>query len=195
VRALGGTTRFARVPERRGGPPVAVRAYFPATMGAAIRQKSRWMTGIALAGWDRTGWSRAGDLADHWMRIRDRRATLAMPVLAVAYCALAIWGASLAGHAIARAPQPALPDFLAGLLWVTIALLLWRMAIRCAVVGKIYGWREARWAIPRMVVGNFIALLAARRAVTTYLAILAGARPAWDKTDHHFPDDAEQASH
>jgi len=193
VRALGGSSLFARVAERPGGPPVAVCAYFPATLGAAIRQKSRWMTGIALAGWDRTGWSRAGDLADHWMRMRDRRATLAMPVLAVAYCTLAIWGASLAGHAIAQGQPPALPPFLSGLLWVNIALLAWRMSVRSALVAKVYGWREARWAVPRMVVGNFIALLAARRAVVLYVRMLGGAIPDWDKTDHFFPGDTGQA--
>ena len=76
-----------------------MRAFFPARFDAAVRQKGRWMTGIALAGWDRTGWGAAGAIGDHWMRMRDRRVTLSMPVLAVAYCALILWGCSLAGHA------------------------------------------------------------------------------------------------
>jgi adsorption protein B len=194
VRALGGAALFARVPEWPGGRVVAVRAYFPANLGAAIRQKARWMAGIALAGWDRTGWGRAGDVADHWMRVRDRRATLAMPVLAITYCTLAMWGAAVAGHAIAALPPPALPDFVASLLWLNIAMLLWRFLVRTAIVARVYGWREARWVIPRMFVGNFIALIAARRAVTLYLAMLAGSKPRWDKTEHRFPDDVEQAA-
>ncbi|RYD85887.1 MAG: hypothetical protein EOP61_38405, partial [Sphingomonadales bacterium] len=41
VAAMGGETALARVAERPGGRPVAVRAYFPDTLGAAVRQKAR----------------------------------------------------------------------------------------------------------------------------------------------------------
>lgn len=191
IAAMGGRTRFARVPARSGEGLVAVRAYFPATLGAAVRQKARWMTGIALAGWDRTGWGRAGDLGDHWMRMRDRRATLAMPVLAIAYCALIVWGLSFATHAALGSP-PVMPDlWVQRLLWANLALLVWRLAVRSAFVARAYGWREARWALPRMIVGNFIALLAARRALVLYLNMLRGDALRWDKTDHQFPDLAE----
>ena len=64
---------FARVTDD-AGVLVAVRAIFPGELAAAVRQKARWMTGIALAGWDRTGWARPSALGDHWMRLRDRRA-------------------------------------------------------------------------------------------------------------------------
>ena len=40
------------------------------------------MTGIALAGWDRIGWGGRQRFGDHWMRMRDRRAPLAVLVLA-----------------------------------------------------------------------------------------------------------------
>lgn len=90
VGAMGGRTLFARVAERAGGRPVAVRAYFPASFETAVRQKSRWMIGIALAGWDRTGWGAAGAISDHWMRMRDRRVTLAIPVLVLGYCAFVL---------------------------------------------------------------------------------------------------------
>lgn len=92
VAAMGGRTLFARVAEKPGGPPVAVKAYFPARFDAAVRQKGRWMAGIALAGWDRTGWAPGAAIGDHWMRMRDRRVTLAMPVLALAYCTILLWG-------------------------------------------------------------------------------------------------------
>src|SRR3546814_2380204 len=77
IGALGGRGILARVPEYPGGPVVAVRAYFPATLDAAVRQKARWLFGIALAGWDRTGWGRRRHLGELWMRMRDRRAPLA----------------------------------------------------------------------------------------------------------------------
>lgn len=193
IAAMGGETALARVPERPGGRPVAVRAFFPAKLDAAIRQKARWLTGIALAGWDRTGWAGFGQWGDHWMRMRDRRATLAMPVLAVAYAALLAWGASMAVHFIAGSAPPT-PPLVAGLLWANIALLGWRFAVRGLFVWRSYGGREALWSVPRMFVGNFIALLAARRALALYVGMLAGAPPRWDKTDHQFPADIAQAT-
>ena len=51
-----------------------------------------------------------------------------------------------------------------------------------------YGLREACWSIPRFVVGNYIGLIAAPRALIRYVAILRGAPPIWDKTRHEFPD-------
>jgi adsorption protein B len=41
VAALGGRGTFAWVSESPHGPPVAVRAYFPATIRSAVRQKAR----------------------------------------------------------------------------------------------------------------------------------------------------------
>ena len=187
-RAFGGDCVLARVAECPGGRPVAVRAYFPATLNAAVRQKARWMTGIALAGWDRTGWGRPGDLGDHWMRVRDRRATLAMPVLAIAYCALLLWAAGLAGHAIAGTVAASPSPLVQALLWANLALLGWRLAVRAAFVSRAHGWRDGVLSVPRILVANYIALLAARRAVAIYARLLAGAAPRWDKTDHQFPD-------
>jgi adsorption protein B len=194
VAAMGGRTLFARVPESPGGRPVAVRAYFPARFDAAVRQKGRWMTGIALAGWDRTGWSAPGALSDHWMRMRDRRVTLSMPVLAVAYCALVLWGFSLAGHALSGLAPPPMHPWVRLLLYTNIALLGWRVATRIAFVWRAYGLAQAAWAPARMIVANAIALLAARRAMFAYARLLAGGVPQWDKTDHHFPDDPDRAT-
>ncbi|HTG39272.1 glycosyl transferase family protein [Sphingomonas sp.] len=185
---LGGRAAFARVAESPGGPPVAVRAYFPARIDAAIRQKARWMTGIALAGWDRTGWGRMMALGDHWMRMRDRRAILSVLVLAVAYLALVGWAALAAIHWWrGDAGQPIGPA-LSWLLGVNAGFLAWRIAMRVAFVAAAYGRVEAIWSIPRMVVANYIALLAARRAMFRYVGLLRGAKLEWDKTAHHFPD-------
>lgn len=188
---MGGETAFARIPERPGGNPVAIRAYFPNSAGAAIRQKARWLAGIALMGWDRTGWARLRALGDHWMRMRDRRATLEMPVLAIAYCALLIWGTSIGTHFFSGSRPPSLPPLIQGLLWINLALLGWRLAVRALFVWRAYGWREALWSQPRVLVGNFIALCAARHALVLYLGNLAGAPPRWDKTDHQFPEIVE----
>lgn len=186
VAERGGVSCFARVRDPRDDSFVAVRAYFPDTMTAAARQKARWMTGIALAGWDRTGWSRRPSLADHWMRMRDRRALFSVLVLAVAYCAVLLWPLSVVVHWVAATPVP--DDQLADWLFESTALLLgWRLAMRAVCTWRHYGWREACWSLPRFFVGNFVALAAAPRALHRYLRLLRGGAVAWDKTRHVFP--------
>ncbi|WP_447727435.1 glycosyl transferase family protein [Sphingomonas koreensis] len=193
VAAMSGRTKLARAYDRNGRL-VAVRAYFPASLRAAVRQKARWMTGIALAGWDRTGWARGGSIGEHWMRMRDRRATLAIPVLAIAYLALIAWGLSLGAHLVIGTPLPAPEGALATLLAANLALLGWRIAIRMRFTARAFGPVEALLSIPRLFVANLVALLAARRAIAIYLPTLRGKRPVWDKTAHHFPEPGESGA-
>ena len=138
---LGARSIFARVAADDAGGVVAVRAYFPGTMTASVRQKTRWMTGIALAGWDRTGWARPRAFADHWMRMRDRRAPLAVVILAFAYIAIPVWGASLALHwSLGETFAYSVTAYPLGF-WLLIAnavLLGWRLGTRMIFTGRIF---------------------------------------------------------
>ena len=188
VAALGLPARFARVREEGGGALIATRAYFPDTVATSVRQKARWVAGIALAGWDRTGWGGRLRPAELWMRMRDRRAPLAMLVLVAGYLALIGWGASALAHGLAGTPVPRPGAGVAALLSANTALLGWRLLVRIAATAGEHGWREGLWAAPRLLVGNVIAMLAARHALTRYLRMLAGGGLRWEKTAHRFPD-------
>ena len=188
IASLGGRSILARVREDRRGPIIAVRAYFPATLQAAVRQKARWMIGIALAGWDRVGWGRPLQLGEHWMRMRDRRAPLAVLVLAAAYLALVAWGASQILGWLTDSAPPGLGDT-GWLLALNGVLLAWRLAARALFTGLAYGPVEAALSLPRSVIANLVALLATRRAIVRYIAMLRGGAIIWDKTAHRFPDD------
>jgi adsorption protein B len=187
IAAMGGRGALAWVTEADRRTPVAVRAYFPATFEAAVRQKARWMIGIAFAGWDRTGWGRPTALAEHWMRMRDRRAPLGVLIVMTAYAAMVLWSLSVVAHALSGRAVSYPSDWVATLLVFNAALLVWRLAMRVAFVGKAEGWREGLRAVPRMAVGNMIALFAAQRALFRYVAMLRGAPTQWDKTVHRFP--------
>ena len=192
VSHAGGRGVFAR---RNGsdGKPIAVRAYFPASLPAAVRQKARWMTGIALAGWDRIGWTRWSDWREHWMRMRDRRAPLAVLVLCAAYLSFLVWGVSQICHWLAGNAPPQPSSAMRALLVANGAVMGWRLAMRVAFTGRTYGWREGLLAIPRVFVANLIAMLAARRALVLYVAMLIDGAPRWDKTAHVFPDTVPDA--
>jgi bacteriophage N4 adsorption protein B len=184
--AYGGRGAFVRLPGAGHRAMVGVRAHFPATMETAVRQKSRWITGIALAGWDRLGWR--GGIAEIWMRLHDRRALLAAVVLVAGYAALILTSGLWIAHQIigtrAFIPTPLLGQ----LLTLSGALLLWRLAMRCFFVTRAYGWREGLRAMPRAVIGNVIAIMAARRALWLYLTMRRDGVVRWDKTRHALPD-------
>lgn len=186
VSRLGGRGVFVRLPAAPGKPPVAVRAHFPASLSAAVRQKARWMTGIALAGWDRLGWQ--GGFAERWMRLRDRRAPVAALILVAAYAGLLCHALALLIHAAGGPPLPAPGTMLDLLLRVNAGLLIWRLAVRAAFVTQSHGWREGVRSVPRALVGNIIAMMAARRALASYVASLRGQALRWDKTAHQFPE-------
>jgi adsorption protein B len=60
--------------------------------------------------------------------------------------------------------------------------------MRFTMVARVYGWREGLRALPRVFVGNIIAMMAARRAVVRYAGLARSGPIAWDKTGHIFPD-------
>ena len=185
---LGLKTMFVRMPAVPGSRGVvASRGHFPSTFGEAVRQKARWLGGIALSGWDRLGWR--GGLGERGMRMRDRRGPIAALLLLAGYLAALIWSQMWLAEALGAPVQVGIDPALSTLLWVNFWLLAWRIAMRALFTGSIYGWKEGVRSIPRLVVGNFIAIAAAARAVGLYLGRKP---PAWDKTRHTFPKDLSQ---
>ena len=181
--ALGLKTMFVRLPAEPGERSVvATRGHFPATLGAAVRQKARWLGGIALAGWDRLGWS--GGIGERWMRMRDRRGPLAALLLVAAYGAALLWSQLWLAEALGAPIQARMDPTLIALLTINAWLLAWRVLMRATFTASAYGFGEGLRSIPRMVVGNVIAMLAAGRAVMLHLG---GGAKKWDKTRHTFP--------
>ncbi len=184
--AIGVKTMFVRIPANPGSRAVvASRGHFPTTIDAAVRQKARWIGGIAFAGWDQLGWR--GGIGERWMRMRDRRGPLAALLLLAGYLSALLWAqvaiAASLGAPVAVPMSPAL----ATLLTINAWLLGWRLLMRAAFTTAAYGPAQGLRAIPRTVVANLIAILAARRALMLHSA---GGAPSWDKTHHIFPTEA-----
>jgi len=183
VGELGLKTMFVRMPAVPGSRGfVASRGNFPASFGEAVRQKARWLGGIALTGWDRLGWR--GGLGERWMRLRDRRGPIAALLLISGYVAALIWSQLWLAKAIGAPIQVGIDPALSTLLWINLSLLAWRVAMRMVFTGSAYGWCEAVRSVPRLIVGNVIAICAAARALMFYIG---RSPPAWDKTRHTFP--------
>ena len=183
IGAIGLKTMFVRIPAGPGERGiVASRGHFPATLGAAVRQKARWLGGIALAGWDRLGWS--GGIGERWMRMRDRRGPLAAILLLAAYGAALLWSQIWLAEALGAPIKAHLSANLVTLLTVNGWLLGWRVLMRVIFTTSAYGWHQGLLSIPRLVVGNVVAMPAAGRAVSLHLG---GGAKRWDKTRHTFP--------
>jgi len=188
VGALGLKTIFVRIHARPGERSVvSSRGHFPSTLSAAVRQKARWLGGIALTGWDRLGWR--GGLGERWMRMRDRRGPFAAVLLVAAYSAALLWTQIWLAEALGAPVDARLDPALVTLLTINAWLLAWRVVMRAYFTASAYGLKEGVLSIPRMFVGNVIAVLAAGRALSLHLA--GGARH-WDKTDHIFPAELPQ---
>ena len=177
----GGRCRFVRA-RHPDGELVATRAYFPAQLDHVVRQKTRWVHGIALQGWDRLGWSMRP--VEIWMRLRDRRGPLTALVLLTGYLLLALstlgWGAEMLGYGAGME--------LSGPVKVLLALnfffFVWRAALRFGFTAREFGAIEGLRAVLRIPLTNVIAIMAGRRALFAYARTLAGERIVWDKTPH-----------
>ena len=181
--AIGVKTMFVRLPAEPGNRAVvASRGLFPSTIAAAVRQKARWIGGIAFAGWDQLGWR--GGLGERWMRMRDRRGPLAALLLLAGYGTAILWAEIALAAALGAPIAVPVSTALATLMWVNGWLLGWRLLMRTCFTTAAYGWREGLRSVPRTVVANIIAVLAARRALLLHSA---GGAKRWDKTHHIFP--------
>ena len=116
--------------------------------------------------------------------MRDRRGPVAALLLLCGYAAALLWTQMWLAEALGAPVQVGIDPTLATLLWINLWLLLWRILMRAVFTGASYGWSEGLRSIPRLVVGNLIAIVAAARAVTLYVG---RGPPVWDKTRHVFP--------
>lgn len=183
----GGESRgiFARLRDQHG-QLVATQEFFPDKLEDAIRQKSRWVAGISLSGWDRLGWKNSW--RENWMRLRDRKASFAAIVLAIAYVAVILMGILLLAELIGVYHPQSVSQFLKILLFFNGGFLLWRLLMKFYFVFALYGLREAFLSIPRTIVANLINIMAVWRALSQYIDQLAGRPANWEKTSHFYPD-------
>ena len=178
----GGNGTFVRTGASSGAGLVCVRSHFPGTLATAVRQKARWMAGISLCGWDRLGWGSGA--AEIWMRLHDRRAIFAALILFAAYLSLLLTLVLKATGAFASEP---VDDVFAASVAICAALLIWRLTFRAVAVARTYHWAEGLRSVPRALVGNVVAIMAAWRAVAIYRRLRRDGVVRWDKTAHRFP--------
>ena len=173
---------------------ITTREFFPDLFWASVRQKTRWVIGIALQGWKRFGWR--GDWRVRYLWFRDRKALFTQQFMALGYIvALGLItlqvSAALFPDRYIFAPPFEDNSPLWGLFYVNVVLLVNRLVHRHVWTCRIYGWSQLPLILPRYLVANVVNYLAVTRATLRYFKHLrTGERIGWDKTAHSFPAEA-----
>ena len=165
---------------------VATRELFPQTWRSALRQRTRWVMGIALQGWQRHGWGRnPGETYWLW---RDRKGLLSNPLGMLANIVFV--------YGLATSIWARFPPLATRLVYLTAALQVLRMGVRMGCVGRIYGVGFALAVPLRAVCANALNSSATVLAVARFAMARARGRPlTWLKTDHSFPSRAALLEH
>jgi bacteriophage N4 adsorption protein B len=172
------------------GEPMATREYFPRSSRQAVRQRTRWVTGICLQGWERHGW-RGGAAAVYWWW-RDRKGLIGNPLSllgnVVCLYGLLTWiwsgatGQPWGLQTVALGPAARL--LLAG----AFASQMLRTAVRAGCSARFYGWVFAAGVPLRTAWANWINAIATMTAVFSYFSKRLLRKPhVWLKTAHTYP--------
>ena len=197
IHALGMPQKFVPI-YRHNGSFVATREYFPRNFGKAVRQRSRWVIGIALQSWEMHGFrDTASQLYLFWRDRKSLLANLTTPLsnLLFLYGALTWigaratqhpWGLALAVHHHWMWPVCA----------VTLSLQGFHMLVRGWCAAQIYGWTFASAVPLRVLWGNVINFLATSMAIRQYASARIRKQPLrWLKTEHAYPTRAALLEH
>ncbi len=179
------------------GQPMATREYFPQRFRQAVRQRTRWVTGICLQGWERHGW-RGGAAAVYWFW-RDRKGLIGNPLslignLVCLYGLLTwIWSSATGQPWGLRIVTlgPAARLLLAG----ALASQILRTAVRAGCSARLYGWVFAAGVPLRTAWANWMNAIATMTAVLSYFRKRLLRQPqVWLKTAHTYPSLAPPAA-
>jgi len=170
-------------PTRSGSGWMATREYFPRNWHSAVRQRTRWVTGISLQGWERHGW-RGGWKQIYWLW-RDRKGLVSSPVslltniITIYAFATQMWN---------RVEPPVAIQLVCS---ATLALLVLQIGVRITCSARVYGWRFASIAPLRSIHANWINAFATFGALSRYAHARWHGEPlVWLKTGHSYPSRA-----
>ncbi len=166
--------------------PVATREYFPQTWHAALRQRTRWVTGVALQGWQKFGWT--GTLGERYWLWRDRKGLIGNPLSLLAN-AVFLYG-------VATSLWTRLSPASARIGIATLALQALRLAVRMGCCARVYGFLFSLGVPFRAVYANALNSAATFQALGRFAVARALGRPLrWLKTEHAYPNRTGPLSH
>jgi len=179
---------------------VVTRSLFPSHYFGAVRQRSRWILGIALQEWRHSQWK--GGISTKITLFRDRKGLIAYFVTGISYLLRIYWIAHI------FIITPLFPNTLTlvnllemnrwsrYLIIVCTILMLNRITQRFISTTRIYGFMPGLLSIPRVYWANIINLHAVVLSLKIFfLGERKGARSRWLKTKNRFPSYEHREKH
>jgi bacteriophage N4 adsorption protein B len=165
---------------------VATREFFPKTLAASIKQKSRWVYGINFEATHKLGWD--GDLWDIYFFVRDRKGMITNFLPAAS---IVLFGLLFLDFIDLSNVPPGLEPILVASLWANLIALIARYVVRVAACRQVYGTFDWIGVAVRWPVALYINMAAVFRAWKTYLgeSEFATKPVVWSKTVHELPED------
>ncbi len=165
---------------------IATREFFPQRWHAALRQKTRWVTGIGLQGWERFGWR--GSRAELYWLWRDRRGLVGSP--------LAVVGNAIFLYGLATALWTRVTPLGALLTSIALGFQLLRTGVRMGCVARLYGFPFSLGVPIRIFYANLLNAAATFGALSQYFVARLRKHPVrWLKTEHAYPSRAVLLAH
>ncbi len=197
IHKLGLPQKFVPI-HRHNGSFVATREYFPREFGKAVRQRSRWVMGIALQSWSLHGFRETMSQA-YWFW-RDRKAVIANLITpSTNFLFLyggTTWIVSQARHVAWGLAPGAQNHWLPKVYCITMSMQVLHISVRAWCSAQVYGWQFASAVPLRVLWGNWINLRATSSAIRRFTWAKVRGRPlVWLKTEHAYPNRAALVEH
>ncbi len=168
-----------------GRRSIATREFFPQSFRGAVRQRTRWITGISLQSWHRNGWGR--DWRTWYWLWRDRKGLLGNP-LSIFANLLFFYGGATWLVAQTTGTTWGLENHVPALAWLALFFQTERVLTRSICCARFYGWSFALGTPLRVLWANVINTVATVHAIQRFFHAMATRTPlVWLKTEHAFP--------
>jgi adsorption protein B len=165
---------------------VATREYFPQSWRTARRQRTRWVTGITLQGWERFGWR--GSISEIYWLWRDRKGLIGNP--------LGVLANTVFFYGVATGLWSRVTPVSKELCLAAFAFQLWRLGLRMYFVSRVYGLAYSLGVPIRVFYANLLNAAATFGALYQYAsAKRKGHALRWLKTEHAYPNRATLLAH
>jgi bacteriophage N4 adsorption protein B len=188
AKRAGFRSAFAAVSadETKGLDFVATREFFPKSLEASIKQKTRWVYGINFEAMHKLGWR--GDPWDVYFFVRDRKGIITNFLAPISLVFLIL----IVLRVIDPADMPADAEAVFELsVSINLVFMVTRYLIRVAACRQVYGYFDFIGVAIRWPIALYINMVAAYRAWKTYLgeSNFASKCIVWSKTTHELPED------
>lgn len=183
---LGFKTSFVnlKTDRRHGNSRIATGEYFPNTFWGSVKQRSRWIAGIAFQNWKIHKWQ--GSLKTKYFLLRDRKAIFSAIGTFLSYIVLLYFLAFIVTSAMGLdvlSPIVEKNSVLWYLILLTLFFAIVRLFHRFAFTYNWYGLRYAVFSIVRLFFDNVVNFFATIRAIKVFRQTKDTV--VWDSTEHY----------